>query len=188
MDYSLLDWLAPTPRTLTGDVENKIAEIYSKPFFSSFRAGALRTWRDEVSAATYVLAGVVHASASLRDPTSESSSGGGVFVWTLDARFVRDPQWIGALAARLYALRSQPSSDPALSRLGALLNDEQSSFFEALPSSITDGVAAHWAVGTIFRSDLPDGVVPESRVIPAFFLPRGSLKFVPASLYGREKK
>lgn len=187
MDYSALQWLLPTPRNVTGELETKLDSIHPKPFFAGLRPGAMRKWREEVSTGTAVLAGIVQASSAMYDP-AQSSTGAGVFTWTRDPRFAQDAAWIADLAARLQSLRGQPSADPALSRLGALLNDEQSSFFEVLPPSITGGVEAHWAVGVLSDWDLPDGAIPPSRVVPAFLLSNGTLKFIPASLYGREKK
>lgn len=167
--------LVATPRPVTKDIE----EIWTKPFF--FLRGAVRKWEQGVVHAPVVFASVVQANQVLFDPR-QSQYAPAVLLYSRDPERCRDAAWLRALTERVQALKETRTGDPAVDRFGALLNDEDSNFFEDVPPALTGGAHARIHVTFIDPDTLPGRAIPSDGLLLGLGLP-DEVKLLPASYY-----
>ena len=139
-----------------------IEEFYGKPF--KFLRRARAKWEEEARNAPLVTVSVVQANAALYDPT-DRHFGPAVVMFTTDPRLCRDATWLAEVTERVRAVRDNLTGDPELDRLGALLRDEDSNFFEDVPLRLTGGVRTRIHVTYIGREELPGPAIPEDGML-----------------------
>jgi hypothetical protein len=149
--------VAQTPR-------DQIDAIGYKPF-ALFRKDR-RLWQDAMTHGVLVLAAVVQANMALFRSGNRRMARA-VILYTTDPVLRMDGEWLLAVNERVHAVKQDPHpQDPELKEIQNLLLDERSRFHMTLPPSLTWGVATTMEVEVLVPAELPNGSIPEDRLIP----------------------
>lgn len=140
-----------------------------------------RRWRADATHAPVVRVGVVQANRVLWDPRSPHFAPA-VVLYTTDPRRCLDTAWVREVTDRVADLRDHRTGDPALDRVGELLDDEHSSFVEDVPPRLTGGVPARMLVTYIGREVLPGRAIPADGMLLGLGL-EDDVRLLPASYY-----
>lgn len=125
-----------------------------------------------------VLVGVVQGNESLFQP--ERAYAGAVMVYATDPARGLDAAWVTRMVAGLQELKGTGHADPVLAKLVQELWDPGSLPDVALPTGFTEGVPARVYATAIDAGELPEGKVPESRLVPALLDDAGHPIILPA--------
>jgi hypothetical protein len=161
---------------LTPELERTLNEISAKPAFFVFWGGGQKGWVKDMENARLSFVFVVQANKSLFDK-AEAEWAPGVFLSTT-APEAADAAWMermgGEIAGRLH--------NNEFPEAAAYLAAEDSTFSLDLPAASTQGVPFKLWTTYVDPERLPEGFIPESRVLPAL-LHGGEWTLLPRKLY-----
>jgi hypothetical protein len=142
---------------ILGD-KNFLVECFSKD-----------VWEEEARQARLVYTYVVQADNRLFEPGAADVSCAAVLIFSPDKSKAFDVDFLAGIARRLNDLKNAKNVPADALDLVERLRSESGLFVREVPESLTGGVKViAWVETLDQKTDLPGGVIPENRVLPAF--------------------
>ncbi len=157
VSFERLDKFTVTPRSIEGE---GAAIVGKPPMFGKEK------WKEEVSNAPIIYAGVVEANNMLFAPGKEQFKAA-VLVFAEDEKHWRDIEWIKKTLNTIDDVRDSDNVPQDARKFISELRDEESGFCMELPASLSDGANA-WVTVHKFenQTDLPKSYIPDDRILP----------------------
>jgi len=172
INWEKLSWLSKAPREFNEADAAKYNEIYSKPFWFVFWGGGKKGWMKDMAEGYLLRTGVIQANEILFDK-EEAEVAPAVICWFKDPSLNTSNDAIETLLRRISTEQDKENYDPNCGAFMNLLDDEESSFTNVqIPLSLTDGKEAYVSTTHLNPENLPNGCIPENRILPGFYMHR----------------